>query len=96
MAAAINRAAAAAGMPYKIIHCTMPQKMYAWHVGSAWENETDWNATTGKMRVIKVLYPDEWYAMPRYLTTKDLQRLAYESDRTYDGFMNTVLKDIEI
>lgn len=34
------------------------------------QNDYDFNA--GKYKVLKVVYPDSFYAIPRYITTKEL------------------------
>ena len=59
-------------------------------------NEIDYSIKTGLFSVIKVSYPGEYYAMPRYLTTKDLNRIFARSDHTAEGFIKAVLSDIEI
>lgn len=43
----------------------------------------DYNYKTGKYRVIKVLYPYEYYAMPSYLTTASLNALAKQHQGEY-------------
>lgn len=69
---------------------------YSWHVGSVWENEQDYDYTSGQFKVIQIRYPDEYYSMPHYLTTRDLQRIAGKCDGTLDGFMHAVKQAIEI
>ena len=61
-----------------------------------WKNEADYNPTTGKMQAIKVIYPDEYYSMPRYLTTYDLVKIFRRSDKTMTGFIQAVKDEIEI
>ena len=60
------------------------------------ENEEDYDITDGTFKVIKVNYPEEYYAMPRYLTSRDLRSAYKQSDKTYDGFMKAVESVIEI
>lgn len=61
-----------------------------------WKNEADYNAATGKMQAIKVIYPDEYYSMPRYLTTYELVKIFRSSDKTATGFLQAVKDEIEI
>ena len=59
-------------------------------------HEADYSIRTGMFSVIKIIYPDDFYAMPGYLTTKDLNRIFTRSDHTAEGFIKAVLSDIEI
>lgn len=56
----------------------------------------DFNEKNGKMKVIEITYPDEYYAMPKYLTTNDLVRVFRESDKTVESFCKCLWKEIEI
>ena len=69
---------------------------YSWYVGSVWENEQDYDYTSGQFKCIRIVYPENYYAMPRYLTTRELQRIAGRCDGTLDGFMKAVYAAIEI
>ena len=59
-------------------------------------NETDYNTKTGLMSTIKVLYPNEYYAMPYYLTTRELNKLFLMSDHTAAGFIKEIRAAVEI
>jgi hypothetical protein len=50
---------------------SMPSMQYQWYVGDTYDGERggDFDWTTGKFKVIKVLYPYEFFANPTYLTT---------------------------
>lgn len=59
-------------------------------------HEADYNDRTGMMQVIRVGYPANYYAMPRYVTTKDLNRVFRNSDHTIEGFTKALIEDIAI
>ncbi len=69
---------------------------YKFYVGSFFDNIMDYNSAKGVMVAIEITYPAEYYAMPRFLTTKDLDRAFRESDRTFEGFMDRVKEECEI
>lgn len=54
----------------------MSENEYRIHVGifALWDAEQygDYDWQTGKYKAIVVLYPDDYYACPRYITTKEL------------------------
>lgn len=56
----------------------------------------DYNFTTEKFSVIKIIYKPENYASPAYLTTKDLLRCFEHSDKSVDGFINAVADAVVI
>ena len=60
------------------------------------DDSRDYNPKTGKTKFIKVVYPDEFYAMPRFLSTKDLEEGLRKSDRTLEGFLNAMESVIAI
>lgn len=47
-------------------------------------------------RAIKVIYPDSYYACPRYITTNDLVKAFKSSDGTLDSFIEQIRDMIEI
>ena len=59
-------------------------------------NETDWNYETSRFKVIRIGYPANYYAMPRYLTTRELNKIFSRSDKTADGFISEIRAAIEI
>lgn len=61
-----------------------------------WKNDKDYNPATGKMQVIKVIYPDNYYCCPRYLTTYELVDIFRRSNRTFQGFMDEVKRELEV
>ena len=97
MVAALNRAAVAAGKPYKFSYSTMNTGAYAWYVGDIWAayDYGDYNSSTGKMRAVRVSYPCEYYAAPRYISTAELNSI-YEAGDTLDGYVGKVLDRVSI
>ena len=59
-------------------------------------HENDYNPTTNKIQAIKVIYPDEFYALPRYITTNELIKAFRRSDKTTAGFIQAIRDEIEI
>lgn len=58
-------------------------------------NDRDYNISSGKMKTIKVVYPPEWYALPRYLTTNDLVGMVRPDD-TLESYCERVLDEVTI
>ena len=54
------------------------------------DHESDFDWETRTFKVIRIEYPWEYYACPKYLTTKDLLYCLKHSDKTFDGFMSEV------
>lgn len=78
-------------------YCEMSQQNYELYVHyDLFSHENDFNAKNGKMKAIKILYPDEYYAMPKYLTTNDLVRVFRGSDKTVESFVKCLLNEVEI
>lgn len=59
-------------------------------------NEIDYNINTGRFKVLCVIYKGDCYCMNKYLTTRDLNRLFNDSDKTAEGFFNEVNNEIMI
>lgn len=85
-------------IPYKAIYTAMTQREYDWQVGDTSMDTLgyDYNFTTGKYRVIKILYPDNYYACPNYLTTSILIRLAQGIHGDANLFYKNIITEIEI
>lgn len=96
MTAAIKKAMRTMYPAASITLETCKADTYSRYVGSVWENEQDYDYTSGQFKYIRIVYPDNYYAMPRYLTTRDLQHIAGRCDGTMDGFMKAVKAAIEI
>lgn len=69
---------------------------YNIYVGSSMCHENDYDWTKNKMKAIKIAYPDNYYAMPRYLTTDDLYKMFWKCNKTIDGFMKELHSEVEI
>ena len=66
-------------------------EQFKWYVDyNEFDHESDFNWETRTFKVIRVSYPDEYYACPKYLTTKDLQFCLKHSNKTLDSFLNEV------
>lgn len=106
MAQAINKAFKSQQGRFKgcrAVYNTATPQAYAWHVGSIYDAEDwgDFNAANGTIRYITVSYPDDAYAMPRHLSTKDLTDIYRRARRdsgaiTLDEFMGAVLDAVEV
>lgn len=61
------------------------------------KHENDFNIKTSKLNVIRVVYPEEFYACDRYLTTNDLIKCFHNcKQKTASEFINKVFYSIEI
>lgn len=85
------------GIPYEAIYETMSPAAYRWEVDiNAEQHEDDFLPATGKMRAIKISYPENFYACPRYVTTRDLLKVFRKSDKTLGGFLHTLCGEIAV
>lgn len=87
----------------RAVYGTAIPQVYAWYVGNIYDAEDwgDYDATTGTIRYITVTYPDDAYATPRHLSTKDLADIYRRARRdsgaiTLDEFMSAVLDAVEV
>ena len=97
MADTIRKKCKAAGLKYGVTLEKHTQSQFtAFCDYDMWRHEEVWEAETNCFKVIKIVYPCEYYANPRYLTSNDLRSVYASSDKTYDGFFREVLKEIEI
>lgn len=79
----------------------MSENEYRMHVGcfAAWDAEQygDYDWQTGKFKAIVVLYPDDYYACPRYITTKELDNeFKRRGVRDAEGLKSMIKDMIEI
>lgn len=96
MTNAINEYFKQNGIPYAAIYETMSRNAYALNVDMFDFNGDDYLPQTDKMRAIKILYPVEDYALPRYITTRELVRVFRKSNKTLAGFMGNLCDEIAI
>ena len=70
----------------------LSQEEFKWYVDlNIWSNEVDFSYTDYKFKAIRIIYPPEWYACDKYLTTKDLEYNFKQSDKTLNGFIEQVV-----
>lgn len=82
---------------YKLVYEKMSDQAYKLNVDMyARSMDADYDVLKGKWCTIKVLYPDEYYAMPTYLTTSLLESLFRKSDGTWQRFVKEVADYIEV
>lgn len=97
MTKAINDFLKENGERMRAIYETMSRRAFEINVDfDFWDNERDYLPASDKMRAVKIVYPVEYYAMPRYLTSAALVKLFRKSDKSYNGFMREVLDEISI
>lgn len=61
-----------------------------------YSHETDYNIDNRTFNVIRIIYPPKYYAVDRYITTKDISKIYDASDKTFNGFFNEIKEYIEI
>ena len=98
MAAAIQKEIAAGNFPWieSAQYIEMTRGNYYRYVGDVWRHEIDYDYKKIMMKVILITYPVDYYAIPRYITTRDLSQAFQESGGSYDGFFKALYKIIEI
>lgn len=98
MARNIHKSMRSRGFDGSVSFVRIPLNNYTLVVGgNIYDNERDYDDRTGTFKTIKVEYPSDYYACPRYLTTRDLRIIMTgATEKTYDGFMNEVYREIEI
>ena len=81
---------------YKIEYQEMTEQVYSYCVDiNSFNHDNDYDFITNKFKVLKVIYPSSFYALPKYLTTNDLLRLFLKSNKTYKSFIAKVKNEIE-
>ena len=83
---------------YSVQYVTLKPEQYERLVGDAM-NAMDWgdfSSATGKIRAWVVQYPAEDYALNRYVTTAELNKIFKQSDKSLKGFVGEILNAIEI
>lgn len=94
MAYAINERVSQMG--YAAVLESMTPNEFSIKVGNVFMHDEDYDMVTGRIQVIKIEYPDSYYAWPRYLTTKELRSIYKNSNGTYEGFMDELASLVEI
>lgn len=79
-------------------------RQYGWqvhHNGADYaESVGDYDYNTGLCKAIQIIYPPDFYAMPAYVTTKDLKDYYKEcesgGDVTLERYKKTILNNLEV
>lgn len=97
MVSELNKAFKRKGMPYKAKYVTYDEREYAWYVGDIYDAEDygDYNYNTGNYRAICILYPCEYYACNRTLSSRELNDM-YEKGDSFEHYMDKVVESVEI
>ena len=81
---------------YTIEYTEKSTRDYEWSVDiDSFNHENDYDFLKDRFKVIKVIYPADYYACNKYLTTNDLLKCFKKSDKTYNGFIAEVKNEIE-
>lgn len=84
---------------YKAKYEELTPQQYDWNVGDTSMDtlEYDYNFSTGKYKVIKIIYPDDYYACNAYLTTQNLiDCIKHTKNHTENEFFDNIWGRIEI
>lgn len=82
---------------YKITLQKYNERAYSMLVDyNTFDHEEDFDYKTSKFNVIKITYPDDYYACDRYLTTRTLTRLFNKSNGTFESFLQQIKNEIEV
>lgn len=75
----------------------MTERQFALCVSiETYRHTADYNPETCLFNVIKITYPPEYWAMPRYITTADLLNIFKHSNKTAEGFAKDFAEYVEI
>lgn len=96
MVKALNETLEQHGM--KAVLQEMPAHVYEFKVDyQSFLNEIDWNEKKNVFKVIRIDYPEECYAMPKFCTTRDLIRIFhYCGGNTWEDFMREFMDCYQI
>lgn len=76
---------------YKITLVKLTQEQYGYLVDyNVWRNEVDYNWNTRMFKAIRIIYPSEYYACDKYLTTRDLLFCFKQSNGSLKSFLEQV------
>lgn len=98
LAKALNNNRSTTSSIAKISYRTTDINHYAWYIDvDYYYHSEDYLASTSKMRYIQVDYKPECYAMSRYLTTREIDRIfKTEHCTTAEQLIQAILEYIEI
>lgn len=85
------------GCSVTLSHVKLNQDCFRVYVDfSLLDHISDYDYETETFSVIRVSYPAECFAMCKYLTTRDLNRIFMRSDKTAAGFIEAIKDEILI
>ena len=83
------------GLNYEITLEKLNDRQYGWLVDVM--NRTDaYDYNTGLYSVLKVTYPYDYYACPKYITKEDLYKTWNKSEGNLNKFLLNMKNEIEI
>ena len=94
MTRAIDRTIRPAGMRAEYIE--LSPRDYALRVDCMNDNRHDARPERGTVAAIRITYPASYYAMPQYLTTRELIRLYKEAERWNVDFFEHVAAAVAV
>lgn len=97
MTKALNDGFKRKGVGYKAKYVKYDERAYAWYVGDVYEAEEygDFNYNTGEYRAIVIIYPDNYYACERTLSSRELNDL-YENGDSLEHYVDKVIESVEV
>ena len=82
---------------YELVFNQMNSTEYSFNIGSFNYNDyLDYNERTGKYNVFTVIYPDNYYACDRHISSDLLLDAFRNSKKTFDSFVESLIDLIEI
>lgn len=82
---------------YNIELAKLPTRAYELFVDIDRKSEQfDYDIATNEWRVIKIIYPIDYYANNKYITTYNLHKLWRDARGNYDAFIQLFIDEIEI
>lgn len=94
--AELNKALKAAGRPERAEYREYSEWEYKMCVDCLNDPGLDYKPERGTIAAIIIHYPENYYAMPQTLTTRDLHRAYKTSDKTAAGLFSRIMEEIEI
>lgn len=84
---------------YKVKYITVNAEEYRWYIGDIFDAEYygDWLPETNKFRAIEIVYPEDYYATPRYLTTQEIRNTRRQFRcETIEDLIERLAETVEI
>lgn len=83
-------------MHFYLIKCGVD--FYRLNIGDPFQAvfDEDQESTTGLLKAIKCEYPEDFYALPQYLTTYNLRAIATGAGGDYNAFMRSVIDYMQV